>query len=199
MLLVIGEQFAVFSAQTCYLDNDASLQRLRIGILYGIEEGSAQIAEHEHEVDVVLHLVSHSRRKRARIEYTHIAVVVVGGCGDAVVVEDGLRAQHATLINWLRASDARLELLKTSRHHAINVIVVAMKLAAILEPYSQIGVTAHGVGGVLEAQTVVDVRFVCTQLYAVFVVGSIVVQTVGSERAAARFLDEHIVGVGLRK
>ena len=32
----------MFSAQTCYLDNDASLQRLRIGILYGIEEGGAK-------------------------------------------------------------------------------------------------------------------------------------------------------------
>ena len=190
----------MLSAQTCYLDNDACLQRLRIGILYGIEEGSAQIAEHEHEVDVGLHLVSHSRRKRARIEYTHIAVVVVGGGGDAVVVEDGLRAQHAALINWLQCtSDARLELLKTSRHHAVDVIVVAMKLAAILEPYSQIGVTAHGVGGVLEAQTVVGVRHVRAQFYAVFVVGSIVVLTFAGERAAARLLDEHIVGVGLRK
>ena len=56
----------------------------------------------------------------------------------------------------------------------------------LLEPYSQIGVTAHGVGGILEAQTVVDVRFVSTQLYAVFVVGSIFVQTVAGERAAAR-------------
>ena len=190
----------MFSAQTRYLDNDARLQRLRIGILYGVEEGSAQIAELEHEVDVGLHLVICSRRKRARIEDTHIAVVVVRGCGHAVVVEDSLRAQRGALIKRLQcASDTRLELFKTSRHHAVDVIVVAMKLATILEPHSQIGVTAHGVGGIREAQTVVDVRFVSTQLYAVFVVGSIVVQTVGSERAAARFLDEHIVGIGLRQ